>query len=165
MNDPETNKIITEVYQATNILRKPISGIVSGYHQLPYVLIAPDDEDTGRSIQINGKINVSPRFVISPTMLAETFGQVFDPETFSEDISARMFSFSYTRQKSLKIENQGFEVQNFEERAQEHLNRVQEDMMREENVRTGLIFGPRFGYYPVSIDRFVNEILDREFNL
>jgi hypothetical protein len=76
-----------------------------------------------------------------------------------------MFSFAYIRQKNIKIENLDFEVQNFDERAQEHLNRVEEDLMRQENVRTGLIFGPRFGYYPVSIDRFVNEILDREFNI
>jgi hypothetical protein len=162
-NDPETNRIISEVYHATDILRKPLSGIVSGYHRLPYILISPDDEDPSHSIQIKGRIDVSPRFVISPQMLAETFGQVFDPETIDQSINGRFFSFAYSRSKSIKVENQDFEIRNFEERAQEHMNRVHDDLQREENVRTALIFGPRFPFYPVSLDRFLNEIVDREF--
>ena len=162
-NDPNLNNQISEVYQATDILRRPVSGIVSGYHQLPYIFISPDDDNASRSIQINGRINVSPRFVLSAQMLADTFGQVFDPETFEKGLEGRFFSFTYSRAKNLKVENQDFEISNFDERAQEHLNRVHDDLQREENVRTALIFGPKFHFYPVSLDRFLNEILDREF--
>ena len=34
------NEILQEVFSKTSILRKPITGIISGYHQLPYILIA-----------------------------------------------------------------------------------------------------------------------------
>jgi hypothetical protein len=162
-NDPNVNNAIQEVYHATDILRRPVSGIVSGYHQLPYILISPDDENASRSIQINGRIDVSPRFVISAQMMADTFGEVFDPETFDKSLEGRFFSFAYSRSKNVKVENQDFEIRNFDERAQEHVNRVHDDLQREENVRTALIFGPRFHFYPVSLDRFLNEIIEREF--
>jgi hypothetical protein len=35
--------------------------------------------------------------------------------------------------------------------------------MREEILNTGLIFSPDVKFYPVSIERFITEILDREF--
>lgn len=159
------NEILQEIYHKTDILRRPISGFVSGYHQLPYILVAPNDENPAHTVEINGKINVSPKFIISPQMLAETFGEVFDPETFDQDIQGRVFSFAYSRNKQLKVESEYFKVQNFEEKPEEHLNRVNDSLMAQENTRTGLIFGPRFQYYPVSLDRFISEIVDREFRL
>jgi hypothetical protein len=164
-DDPRASELMREVYARTDVLRKPLSGIVSGYHELPYILVAPDEENEEHTVQINGRINVSPRFVITAQQLAEKFGEVFDPATFNGELQGRLFSFAYHRNKNLKVENQQFEVRNFEERTQERLNRVHDELQREENVRTGLIFGPRFDYYPVSIDRFVNEILEREFKV
>lgn len=159
------NDAIREVYFKTDILRRPISGIVSGYHQLPYILVAPNDENPSNTVEINGKINVSPKFIISPQALQETFGQVFDPETFDQDIQGRVFSFAYSGNKRLKVESEYFKLQNYEERPEEHLNRVQDDLMAQENTRTGLIFSPRFQYYPVSLDRFISEIIEREFKI
>jgi hypothetical protein len=160
-----SNDLLREVYFKTNILRKPISGIVSGYHQLPYILVAPNEENPSASVEINGKINVSPKFIISPQALQETFGEVFDPETFDQDIQGRVFSFAYSGNKRLKVESEYFKVQNYEERPEEHVNRVQDGLMAQENTRTGLIFSPRFQYYPVSLDRFISEIVDREFRM
>ena len=110
-------------------------------------------------------IAVSPRFVITPSQLAETFGDVFDAATFDRDIQGRIFSFAVSRRKNVKVESEKFEIRNFEEKPQAHLDRVHDELLRQENVHTGLIFGPRFDYYPVSIDRFVNEVLDREFRV
>jgi hypothetical protein len=154
---------LREIYFKTYILRRPISGFVSGYHQLPYILVAPNDEDPSHTVEINGKINVSPKFIISPQALQETFGNVFDPETFDHDIQGRVFSFAYSNNRQLKIESEYFKLQNFEEKPEEHLNRVNDTLMAQENTRTGLIFGPKFQYYPVSLDRFISEIVDREF--
>lgn len=164
-DDYHLNEAIKEVYERTDIVRKPLSGIVSGYHQLPYILVAADEENKSGSVQISGMINVSPRFVISPQQLSEAFSDVFDPETFDKQIHGRVFSFAYGRRKNVKVESQNLDIRPFGERPKERLNRVEDDLAREENVRTALIFGPRFAYYPVSIDRFVNEILDREFRL
>jgi len=160
-NDP----VIEEVYHKTDVVRKPITGIVSGYHQLPYILVSPDDEDESKTLQITGKINVSPKFIISPHQLGETFGDVFDPTTFDEDIQGRIFSFLYHKKKNFKLESEEFEIQNFDEKPLEHLDRVHDRLMMQENVDTALIFSPRFDYYPVSIDKFVNEVLEREFRL
>ena len=159
------NEFFKEIFHRTAILRKPITGIVSGYHELPYILVAPDDDNDSRSIEINGKINVSPKFIISPAMLRETFGDVFDPSTFDADLQGRFFSFTYGGKKNVKVENEYFHVKNIEEKPEEYSKRVLDQLLMQENITTGLIFGPRFKYYPVSLDRFINEIVEREFNV
>lgn len=165
MDNSNHNEILRQVYAQTNILRKPISGIVSGYHELPYILIAPHDENSSHTIEINGKIKVSPKFIISPQTIQESFDDIFDPETFDRELEGRLFSFAYAGKKNLKVESEYFRLQNFEEKPEEHLNRVQDTLFQQENTRTGLIFGPKFHYYPVSLDKFISEILDREFRM
>lgn len=159
------NPKLQKIFHTTKIVRKPISGIVSGYHELPYILIAPDDENPSHSIEINGKINVSPKFIISPGTLNETFGDIFDPETIDKEIEGRLFSFAYSNKKNLKVVSEYFTVKNYEENPNEHVDRVHDKLLLQENIKTGLIFGPHFKYYPISIDRFINEILDHEFRV
>lgn len=165
MNDNNLNQELQEVYYKTTILRKPISGIVSGYHDLSYILVAPDDENSSQTIEINGKINVSPKFIISPGMLNESFGDVFDPETFDKQIEGRLFSFSYSGKRNLKIQNESFKIIKFEESSEDHCNRINDQLMQQEDTKTALIFSPKFQFYPVSIDRFISEILEREFRV
>jgi len=162
MSQSDRQQYIREMYDTTRILRRPVSGIISGYHQLPYILVAPDDENGDNSIEINGTINVSPKFIISPGMLQESFGDVFDTETFDSDIEGRFFSFAYGGKKNLKIESRDFKMAHIGQTADSHLSRVEDTLMQQENTRTGLIFCPHFTYYPVSIDRFISEIIDRE---
>ena len=38
-----------------------------------------------------------------------------------------------------------------------------DDLMREEILDTGVIFSPDVKFYPVSIERFIAEILEKEF--
>jgi len=165
MNNNNLNDELQEVYHKTDIRRKPLVGIVSGYHDLPYILVAPDDENTTHTIEINGKINVSPKFIITPGMINESFGDVFDPETFDKNIEGRLFSFGYTGRKNLKVKNESFQINHFDETPEDHCNRVLDQLQQQENTRTALILSPRFQYYPVSIDRFISEILEREFRL
>jgi hypothetical protein len=159
------NELFKEIFHKTMILRKPITGIVSGYHQLSYILIAPDEENNAHAVEINGKINVSPKFIISPAMLQETFGDVFDPDTFDKDLQGRFFSFAFGNKKNFKVENEYFQVKNVEETSEDYSKKVLDRLLMQENISTGLIVGPRFKYYPVSIDRFINEIIEREFNV
>lgn len=157
------NDEIRSVYENTSILKKPITGIISGYHDISYILVSPDDENTSHAIEINGKIRVSPRFIISPTMLQETFGDVFESGTFDKSIEGRLFSFAYSGKKNVKVSSEYLNIKHTETNPQEHLNIVQDNLYREENTRTALIYGPKFQYYPVSLDKFISEILDREF--
>lgn len=161
LDDP----FLREIFERTDILRKPISGIVSGYHELPYVLVAPDEQDTGKSIEVSGKISVSPRFVITPSQLSDTFGEIFDPETFDQEIQGRLFSFGYARGKNLKVASDHLSIEHHTVPPRHYLEQVLDGLQMREDVRTALIYGPRFGYYPVSLDRFLSEILDREFRL
>jgi len=165
MSFSDRQQFLREMYETTKILRRPVSGIISGYHQLPYVLVAPDDENSDHSIEINGTINVSPKFIISPGVLQESFGDVFDAETFDRAIEGRMFSFAYAGKKNLKIESKEFRMTRIEQQAEPHLSNVEDRLMQQENTRTGLIFCPHFTFYPVSIDRFITEILDREMRV
>lgn len=159
------NAKLQNIFMATKILRKPIIGIISGYHELPYILVAPDDKNPSHAVEISGLINVSPKFIISAAQLSETFGQVFDPETFDQDIHGRVFSFANTRRKNINVHNGHFSIKNIEEKPDELIQRILDRLMMEENLSTGLIFGPLFRYYPISLDRFINEILDREFRV
>ena len=159
------SEFFKEIFNKTTIVRKPITGIVSGFHQLPYILIAPDENNDSHAIEINGKINVSPKFIISPSMMSESFGDVFDPETLDKDLQGRLFSFAYSNKKNIKIESEYFKIKNIEEKPDEYIKRVLDQLMGQENINTGLIFGPQFKYYPVSLDRFLNEIIEREFNV
>lgn len=97
--------------------------------------------------------------------MQETFGDIFDPETFNREIQGRVFSFAYNGNKRIKVESEYFQLQNYEEKPEEHLDRVHENLLMQENTRTGLIFGPKFQFYPVSVDRFISEIIDREFRI
>jgi hypothetical protein len=164
-DEPYRNRIFNEVYHKTAIICKPVSGIVSGYHELRYILVSPNEENPANSTEITGKINVSPKFILTPEQMGETFGDVFDPETFSDEIQGRLFSFVYASKRNVKIENQDFAIAHFEEKAEERINRVHDNLLMQENIRTGLIFGPQFKYYPISIDRFIGEIIDREFKV
>ena len=166
MNDMyNQNPHLQKIFHKTKIIRKPITGIVSGYHELPYIFVSPNDEDSTQTLEIKGKINVSPKFIISASMFEEKFADVFDPETFEDDIQGRMFSFAYGNKKNLKVESEYFKVKSYKEKPDEHINRVQDTLLSQENIKTGLIFGPNFKYYPISLDRFINEIVDREFNV
>jgi hypothetical protein len=43
------------------------------------------------------------------------------------------------------------------------VNRALEELTRREIINTGVILCPNIRFYPVSIDRFITEILEREF--
>lgn len=164
-NPYENNPKHQEVYHCTEIVRKPLSGIVSGYHELPYILIAPEENEESKTVRIDGTIKVSPKFIISAQQLGEAFGEVFDPQTFSDDLEGRIFSFIFRRQRNVKLHSEHFRITQFDGAARDHLDRAHNELARREDVTTALIFGPRFDYYPISIDKFVNEVLDREFRI
>jgi len=169
-NDYRSNESMRDVYDRTDIVRKPICGIVSGYHDLPYIMVAPAVEDGNRTVEVTGRICVSPKFVISMDSFSDTFGDVFDPETFDCAIEGRIFSFASGRGaeagpggRNVKVESRDFTMQRFDDSPGDYLERVSDLLMSREDTRTGLIFSPDFRYYPVSIDKFISEIVDREF--
>ncbi|MDR2579279.1 MAG: hypothetical protein LBC70_10825 [Chitinispirillales bacterium] len=162
-NDYRPDEAMRDVYMNTDILRRPISGIVSGYHDLPYILVAPSLEDGHRTSEVTGRISVSPKFILSASTLSETFGDVFEPDTFDSEIVGRVFSFTSPSGRNVKVESKNFTMRQHNEPPKDYAERVLDSLLSKEDTKTGLIFSPDLRYYPVSIDKFISEIIDREF--
>ena len=103
---------LRRIFERTEIRRAPLTGIIRGYHTLPFSLIGPGDtasegdepsadsassqsSGTG-SVLLTGKISVSPRLVIPVTPEAEHFGDAFPEEEpfMDRDLVGRVFAFS-----------------------------------------------------------------------
>src|SRR4029434_522183 len=46
-SDPE---LLRAIFDETRIVRKPLTGIITGYHVLPYILVAPEHEHPARAV-------------------------------------------------------------------------------------------------------------------
>lgn len=159
--DPE---LLKSIFEQTQVLRRPLRGIIAGYHVLPYVLVSPQEEQVHRSIEIRGKIRVSPRLVIAPGQHGQTYGQLFqESELMDRTLVARVFSFLYSSRHQVSLEHDDLKISRSDRDAQAQAHRVLDDLLRREIIDTGVILCPRARFYPVSIDRFITEILDEEF--
>lgn len=155
-------EFLQHVFDETNVLRKPLRGIITGYHVLPYILIGAEHDRPGRSVEVRGRIKVSPRLVISPGRDGPTYGELFgEQELMDQRIVARIFSFKYAGRVSL--ESDDLKIQRQERDPSSHVERVLEELSQREIIDTGVIMSPDARFYPVSLDRFIREILDQEF--
>src|SRR5437763_1988726 len=77
--DPDWNdaELLQHVFDETTVLRKPLRGIIAGYHVLPYILVGTDHAAPARSVEVRGRIKVSPRLVIAPGRDGPTYGDLF----------------------------------------------------------------------------------------
>lgn len=157
--DPE---FLRHVFDETQVVRKPLRGIVTGYHVLPYILIGPSPDRPERSVEVRGRIRVSPRLVLRPGWDGPTYGDVFtERELMDRTLLARVFSFRYAPRVTLESED--LKIHRQETNAPVHLERVLDELARQELIDTGVIMSPDIRYYPVSLDRFIRELLDQEF--
>jgi hypothetical protein len=160
---PESERL-RRVFEDTQVLRKPIAGIVTGYHILPYVLVGPDEEHSARSVEIRGKIRVSPRMILTPRHLGQTYEQLFDdPQLMDRTLVGRIFSFLYSGKQNVQVESEDLRITRIDRDPRAQIERALDELMRGEILDTGVIFSPEVKFYPVSIERFISEILDREF--
>jgi len=158
-DDPE---LARHVFEETRVVRRPMSGIISGYHVLPYILVGPERDQPGKSVEVRGRIKVSPRLVIAPGRDGPTYGELFgDRELMHHTLVARVFSFRYASRVTLESEELTIRRQTRD--AEGLLERVLEELARREVINTGVIVSPDPRFYPVSLDRFIREILEEEF--
>ena len=157
--DPE---FLRHVFDQTQVVRKPLHGIITGYHVLPYILVGAEPDHPGRSVEVRGRIKVSPRLVLAAGGDGPTYGEVFgETELMDHRLVARVFSFRYAPRVALESED--LRIRRQERDAHGHLERVLEELARREVINTGVIASPDARFYPVSLDRFIREILDQEF--
>jgi len=162
---------LKEIYDATEIRRSPITGIVTGYHTLPFTLVGPNDEadesssKPAGSVKLTGKITVSPKLLLTISPQFEHFAEMFpEAEPFMDkSISARLFSFSKASKKNLRIRNEHLTIEEFREDAPDLLATVLNELSRAEIINMGVIWCPEPRFYPISLERFIASILDREF--
>jgi len=161
-HDPE---FLKHLFETTEILRKPISGIITGYHVLPYILVGPQEEQPHRSVEIRGKIKVSPRLVLAPGRSGQTYGELFKEERELMDgaILARVFSFLYSNKHQVSLESEDLRIVKSDRAPQAQVEQALDELAQREIIDTGVILSPNVRFYPVSIDRFITEILDQEF--
>jgi hypothetical protein len=159
-NDPEYLK---HLFDTTEILRKPVSGIIAGYHVLPYILVGPQEDRPAASVEIRGKIKVSPRLVLAPGRAGQTYGDLFkDSEMMDQALVARVFSFLYSSRHQVTLESEDLMIQRSDRNPQTQVERALDELAQREVINTGVILAPNVRFYPVSLDRFITEILDQE---
>ena len=170
--DPERLK---RIYAMTAVKRVPITGIVSGYHTLPFTLVGPNDErddstEKPGSLKLTGKISVSPKLVMSINPDDERFAEIFpESEPFMDrSIVSRVFAFSApvlsaAFRRNHRIRNEHLTVEEFTEPDQDLLERVLNEMARAEVINMGVIWCPQPRFYPISLERFIVSVLDKEF--
>jgi hypothetical protein len=150
------------VFAQTEIVRKPMTGIITGYHVLPYILVAPEHDRPAHAVEVRGRIKVSPRLVIAAGGDGPTYGELFgERELMDRRLVARVFSFRYASKVSLESED--LAIRRHEHDPARHLERVLDELARREVIDTGVIVSPDARFYPVSLDRFIRDILDQEF--
>ena len=160
-HDPE---FLKHVFDDTRVLRKPVTGIIAGYHVLPYILVGPREDRPTHCVEIRGKIKVSPRLVLAPGRAGQTYGDLFkDQEVMDQALVARVFSFLYSSRHQVTLESEDLQIQQRERNAESQAERALDELAQREVINTGVILSPDVRFYPVSLDRFISEILDQEF--
>jgi hypothetical protein len=162
--EPHDPEFLKHLFDRTEILRKPMSGIITGYHVLPYILVGPQEDKPAHSVEIRGKIKVSPRLVLAPGRAGQTYGDLFkDTELMDQTLVARVFSFAYSSRHQVTLESEDLTIQRTDREPQVQVERALDELSQREVINTGVILAPNVRFYPVSLDRFITEILDQEF--
>jgi hypothetical protein len=155
---------LKKVFHDTEVLRKPIHRIISGYHQLPYILIGHSVGDPMKTTEIRGIVHVSPRMIIRPGELGQTYGEIFGDENIEPAIVARIFGFLYLKERTTKFSCEDLTIREIEFPLSEVSERVLDELARKECIDTGVIRSPDVVVYPVSVDRYINEMLNKELS-
>ena len=172
MNDPLRDadpEQLREVFTKTEIRRSPITGIVEGYHTLPFTLVGPNDEsdeytENPGALKLTGKITVGPKLVMTLGSQDEIFSEIFPEELPFMDrrLVGRMFSFNAGYRRNHRIRNEFLHVEKMVGSDQEVLAKVLNELERAEIINMGVIWCPEPRFYPISIERFIVSVLDRE---
>jgi hypothetical protein len=154
-----------ELFEETEVIRRPRYGIVRGYHELPYICFGQALDAPYETMRVKGSIQVSPRFVIRPSHLLPRYRDIFGEDNVDAELAGRMFGFVGFRDRPVECVSENLEVENFASPVQEVIQRELDHLDRYEDITTGVLYTPNSRYYPVSIERFIATILEDEFSV
>jgi hypothetical protein len=152
------------LYDQTVVVRRPRYGIVSGYHELPYVCIGEAMEPGFRTTRVKGTIQVSPRFVIRPAHFEPSYDEIFGEDNVDAALAGRMFGFMGFQGKPVECRSENLSVNHMDHSVDRVLSETLDELERYEDITTGVVISPNTQYYPVSIEKFISSILEDEFS-
>jgi len=154
-----------EVFQKTVIVRRPTYGIISGYHELPYICLGASINAASGTTEVRGKVQVSPRFLIRPPQFEPSYDEIFGEENVDAALAGRIFGFLGFRGKPVECKSDHLEVKQLDASVDHVLSKTLDELERHEDITTGLIITPNSRYYPLSIERFISSIIEDEFSV
>ena len=154
-----------DIFRRTVVVRRPTYGIISGYHEVPYVCLGASCETGYETTQVRGKVQVSPRFVIRPPHLEPTYEEIFGEENVDGALMGRVFGVLGFRSKPMECKSEHLEVEHLPASIDKVLASALDELDRHEDITTGVIITPNSRYYLVSLERFISTILEDEFTL
>jgi hypothetical protein len=152
------------IFQQTRIVKKPTYGIVSGYHELPYVCLGESFDPDRATTAVRGKIQVSPRFIVRPEHLEPSYREIFGEDFLDAELAGRMFGFLGFKRRPVECTSEHLEVAHTDAPLQTAVDEELDGMARREDITTGLIVTPNSRYFQVSVERFITTILEDEFS-
>ena len=152
-----------ELFDQTVVIRRPRYGIVSGYHELPYVCIGSAIETGFGSTRVKGSVQVSPRFVIRPPQYEPSYEEIFGSENVDNALVGRVFGYMGFQRHPVECKSEFLEVKHLNASVDNVLSDTLDELERHEDITTGVIIAPDARYYPVSIERFISTVLEDEF--
>jgi len=158
-----TPEEMREVFRQTKVVRRPTYGIVSGYHELPYVCLGEACEEGYATTEVRGKVQVSPQFIIRPERYLPTYKDIFGEENVDIELSGRIFGFLGFRSRPVECKSEHLEVRHTKHSVETALSATLDELERREDITTGVIITPNSRYYLVSVERFISTILEDEF--
>ena len=154
-----------ELFDRTVVVRKPRFGIVSGYHELPYVCLGESIESGYTTMRVKGRVQVSPRFVIRPPQFEPSYEEIFGEENVDSALVGRMFGVLGFQGRPVECKSEYLELKHLTSPVERVLNETLDHLERHEDITTGVIIAPDARYYLVSIERFISSVLEDEFQL
>ncbi len=152
-----------EIFEQTVIIRKPTYGIVSGYHELPYICLGQSLEESSKTTIVRGRVHVSPRFVLRPQHLEPDYAEIFGDDNVDREIAGRMFGYFGFRGKPVECKSEKLELSHEQASVDRLLSDELDELDRREDITTGVMITPNPRYFPVSIERFIASVLEDEF--
>ncbi len=152
------------IFDDTVVVRRPRYGIIKGYHELPYVCLGESFESGYATTRVRGKVLVSPQFVVRPPQYGPKYEDIFGSEFVDSDLTGRMFGFMGFRDRPIECKSEHLEVDHVYDTVDEMLSKTLDELERHEDITSGVMICPNAQYYPVSIEKFISEILDDEFS-
>ncbi len=156
---------IKDIFEQTEIIKRPTYGIIRGYHELPYICLGNSFEPGRQTIEVRGKVIVSPQFVIRPSHFEPSYDDVFGKDNVDAELSGRVFGFLGFRGKPVECKSESLEIKHLDASVDRVLADALDDLERREDITTGVIISPDSRYYPVSLERFIASIIKDEFSV